>query len=167
VTILRVYLIIASKVFGSELSGYSHRICSIQARVPFSSQVNSRPTSSKNTSTPILAATRFTNARVGYQSEHSKRAIERGSLSSSAISGIIELANKGLLLRAREAIEPSPMTGFNDTSYKTVSESDIISRLEIFADGWDSDYPEITILMIVGQFEELELKIREYGALKG
>ena len=47
------------------------------------------------------------------------------------------------------------------------SESDIISRLEMFADGWDSDYPEITIPMIVGQFEELELKIREHVALKG
>jgi hypothetical protein len=157
-TILSVYLTMASKVFGIESSGYSHRIRPLQTGV--SSQVNSRPTSGKNASTPIPTSTL-------YQSERPLPSVPPSAPLSapfSAISGITESANEALSLRARGTTEP-PAASLNDISCKMIS--DTILRLRGLANGWDSDCPEIAIPVTVEQFNELLLKVKEDSALNG
>ncbi|KAI9764278.1 MAG: hypothetical protein M1840_008569 [Geoglossum simile] len=134
----------ASKVFGSEPSGYSHRIRFAQAGTSSSPQVNSRPTSDINPSAS------------GKQKK---------TLPPSAISSTTESVGKGSSPQARGTTELPPMASYEDTSCKMVS--DTVSRLKSLVNGWDSDYPEIAIPVTVEQFRELLLKVREDGALDG
>ncbi|KAI9760292.1 MAG: hypothetical protein M1840_002569 [Geoglossum simile] len=91
--------------------------------------------------------------------------MKKDSLPHSAISGTTEPANKGLSLRTRETAESPPTDGHDDTSCKVIS--DTISKLERVMDSWDSEYPEIAIPVTAEQFEELQLKVKEHGALEG